>query len=87
MVRAWKGAGVVLRGVRWVEVMLDVAGKVERQDAPIVLGAWDGDSEGAACGRCEVGVAGGMRRRAGGLEMWWSHPGSVEWWVSRACFG
>ena len=41
-----------------VEVMLDVTGKVERQDVPIVLGAWDGDSEGAPCGRCEVGCFG-----------------------------
>ena len=43
-----------------VEVMLDVTGKVERQDVPIALGAWDSDLDGALCGRCGVCVAGGM---------------------------
>ena len=43
----WRGPGIEKRlscAVRGgVEVMFDVAGEVERQDAPIVLGAWDSD--------------------------------------------
>ena len=27
----------------WVEVVLDVTGKVERQKVSIVVGTWDGD--------------------------------------------
>ena len=40
-----------------VEVMLDVAGKVERHEVSVVMGAWDGDPQRATCGRCRVGVA------------------------------